>query len=201
MSCNIQSAVFFVRWKANFLGCQEANKNQTHTVTLHQAAGLSAIEMQQGTERDTGRVTETGRQGERVPTWAAPPPLPFPPLHNEVGKDPLCIGLINSYSSSAWHPGNRSGFALGLIFRPVEDSQSIRALFSLHTTNFLDLPKKRTEREGEWEGDWGRNRWHRGRDGGKIRMRERGRERKGERGLGSLVLQWFMMFRESDCLN
>ncbi len=70
--------------------------------------------------------------------------------HNEVGKESFCIGLINSYSSSAWHPGNRSGFALGLIFRPVEDSQSIRALFRLHSTNFLDLPKKRREeRENE----------------------------------------------------
>ena len=61
-------------------------------------------------------------------------------------KDSLCIRLINSYSSSAWHLGNRSGFALGLIFRPVEDSQSIRALFRLHTTNFLDLPKKQGEK-------------------------------------------------------
>lgn len=177
MSSNIQSAVFFVRWKANFLGCQEANKNQTHTVTLHQAAGLSAGERQRGTERETGRVTETGRQGERVPRWPT-----WAPPHNEVGKDPLCIGLINSYSSSAWHPGNRSGFALGLIFRPVEDSQSIRALFRLHTTNFLHLPKKQGGRERKWEGDWGGNRWHRGRDGGKIRVRKRGRERKGERG-------------------
>lgn len=66
--------------------------------------------------------------------------------HNEVGMESLCIGLINSYSSSAWHTGNRSGFALGLIFRPVEDSQSIRALFRLHTTNFPDLPKKQGEK-------------------------------------------------------
>lgn len=67
-----------------------------------------------------------------------------------MGKDPLCIGLINSYSSSAWHPGNRSGFALGLIFRPVEDSQSIRSLFRLHTPNFLNLPKEaRGKRENE----------------------------------------------------
>lgn len=62
--------------------------------------------------------------------------------HNEVGKESLCIGLINSYSSSEWHPGNRSGFALGLIFRPMEDSQFIRAPFRLHTTNFSGPPKE-----------------------------------------------------------
>lgn len=143
--------MFFVRWKANFLACQGANKNQTHTVTLHQAAGLSAGESKRGMERETGRVTETGEQEEST-TLANLSSLCFffflP--HNEVGKESLCIGLINSYSSSAWHLGNRSGFALGLIFRPVEDSQSIRALFRLHTTNFLDLPKKRgEERENE----------------------------------------------------
>lgn len=75
--------------------------------------------------------------------------FPPPPTHNEVEKESLCIGLINSYSSSAWHPGNRSGFALGLIFRPVEDSQSIRALFRLRTANFPGPPKRS-------EGGWGR---------------------------------------------
>lgn len=87
--------------------------------------------------------------GERVwPTWAAWFFFFLP--HNEVGTESLCIRLINSYSSSAWHPGNRSGFALGLIFRPVEDSQSIRALFRRHTTNFPDRLKKwGDERENE----------------------------------------------------
>lgn len=51
MSSTIWEAVFFVRWKANFLSCQGANRNQTYTVTLHQAAGLSA----RGSKRGMGR--------------------------------------------------------------------------------------------------------------------------------------------------
>lgn len=146
MSSNIRSAVFFVRWKANFLGCQRANKKQTHTVTLHQAAGLSAGEEQRERQEEWHRqgggerVCHIG-QLERPVLFYFFFPLPY----NKAWKDSLCIRLINSYSSSAWHLGNRSGFALGLIFRPVEDSQSIRALFRLCTTNFLDLPKKQGE--------------------------------------------------------
>lgn len=141
MSSNIRSAVVFVRWKANFLGCQRANKKQTHTVTLHQAAGLSAGEEQRE------RQEEWHRQGsEEKARHFALFFFFFLLPYNKVWKDSLCIRLINSYSSSAWHLGNRSGFALGLIFRPVEDSQSIRALFRLHTTNFLDLPKKQGEK-------------------------------------------------------
>lgn len=98
-------------------------------------------------ERETGRVTETGAHIGQLEQLAF---LFFRP-HNEARKESLCIGLIKSYSSSAWHPGNWSGFALGLIFRPVEDSQSIRTLFRLHTTNFLDLPKKRREEREERE--------------------------------------------------
>lgn len=149
MSSNIWEAVFFVRWKANFLSCQGANRNQTYTVTLHQAAGLSA----RGSKRGMGRERRESDTDEVRECYTGQLKLSvfFPPLpHNDVGKDSLCIGLINSYSSSARHPGNRSGFALGLIFRPVEDSQSIRALFRLQTANFLDLPKKWGEaRENE----------------------------------------------------
>lgn len=174
----------FVRWKANFLCCQGANKNQTHTVTFHQAAGLSAREGRRETERETGGVTETARrERERECHRASSGGLPFPlPQHiNKVGKESLYIGLINSYSSSAWHPGNRSWFALGLIFRPVEDSQSIRALYRLHTTNFRTSArsKVRKEKMREWlKREWmtRRERWS------GIRCRESGWERKGERG-------------------
>lgn len=69
----------------------------------------------------------------------------FPLPHNEVGMESLRIRLINSYSSSAWHLGSRSGSALGLIFRPLEDSQSIKLLLRLCTTNF-DAPPKSKER-------------------------------------------------------
>lgn len=148
MSSNKRSAVFFVRWKANFPGCQGGNKKQTRTVTLHQAAGLSAGESNRGAERQEEWQRQDGRE-RACHTGQLEPIFSFLP-HNDVGKESLCIGLINSYSSSAWHPGNRSGFALGLIFSPVEDSQSIRAPFRLHTTNFLDLPKKQgEERENE----------------------------------------------------
>lgn len=100
--------------------------------------------------------------------------------------EPLCIGLINSYSSSAWHPGNRSGFALGLIFRPADDSRSIRAPLRQRTANFPELPKEAKGTEGEnerviergiddieglgLEGDWGEG------------CREIEKERKSERG-------------------
>lgn len=146
MPSNVGSTVFFVRWKANFLSCQGANKNQMHAVTLHHSAGLSVGGSKRGTERQTRIVTETGRhEGEvqRWPTWGSLFLFFFSLPRNELGRESLCIGLINSYLSSAWHPGNRSGFALGLIFRPVEDSQFIRALFRLHTPNFPDLPKKK----------------------------------------------------------
>lgn len=59
----------------------------------------------------------------------------------------LCIRSINSYSSSVWHPGNRRGFALGLIFRPTNDSQSIRVAFGLWTTNFTGRVDKEKENE------------------------------------------------------
>lgn len=120
-----------------------------HTVTLHQPAGLSAKESMRGMERKTGRVAETGRRGQSATVASLSCHYIFFLSHNEVEKESLCIGLINSYSSSAWHPGNRSGFALGLIFKPMEDSQFIRALFRLHTTNFLDLPKKQGEERGK----------------------------------------------------
>lgn len=42
--------------------------------------------------------------------------------HDEVAKESLCIGLLNSYSSSIWHTENSSGFALELIFRHAKDS-------------------------------------------------------------------------------
>lgn len=85
-------------------------------------------------------VTETGRHTGKVLCW---PACIFLSLsHNEVGKESLCIGLINSYSSCVRHPGSRSGFALGLIYRPVEDSQFIRALFRLQTTKFSGPPNE-----------------------------------------------------------
>lgn len=167
MSSNVGSAVFFVRWKANFLSCQGANKNQMHTVTLHQAAGLSVAESNRG---QSDKDWETGRESAMLVSLGCLYSFFLP--HNEVGKESLCIGLINSYSSSAWHPGNRSGFALGLIFRPVEDSQSIRALFRLHTPNFLDLPKKRGEENKEMR-EWLKREW--------MTKRERWREDKVER--------------------
>lgn len=117
--------------------------------------------------------TERQRQGEKVPCWSAwAACILFFRTHNEVRKESLCIGLINSYSSSAWHPGNRSGFALGLIFRPVEDSQFIRALFRLRTPNFPDLPKKRGEGNEEMR-EWLKREW--------MAKRERWREDKVER--------------------
>lgn len=59
MSPNIWKAVFFfVRWKANFLGCQSANRNQMYTVTLHQAAGLSAAGSKRGTGRGRDRKSD-----------------------------------------------------------------------------------------------------------------------------------------------
>lgn len=85
--------------------------------------------------------------------WSSPPPATLSFLHiMRWGQaEPLCIGLINSYSSSAWHPGNRSGFALGLIFRPADDSRSIRAPRRQHTANFPELPKEAKGTEGENE--------------------------------------------------
>lgn len=105
--------------------------------------------------------------------------LPFYRIMRWGQTEPLCIGLINSYSSSAWHSGNRSRFALGLIFRPVEDSQSIRELLRQHTTNFPETPKEARGRKGENErvieggiDDIG------GEMGGEIKWREIGRGKK-----------------------
>lgn len=86
-------------------------------------------------------------------TWAAcsSPPPPLLHIMRWGQAEPLCIGLINSYSSSAWHPGNRSGIALGLIFRPGDDSRSIRAPLRQHSANFPELPKEAKGTEGENE--------------------------------------------------
>lgn len=139
---------------------------------------------------DTG-LTDAGRWGKSVANLSRLFlfssfffPLPFYPIMRWGQTEPLCIGLINSYSSSAWHPGNRSGFALGLIFRPVEDSQSIRELLRQHAANFPETPKEARGRKGENErvieggiddigGETG---------GGEIKWREIGRGRKSERG-------------------
>lgn len=127
--------------KSQFPGLSESK--QEANAHCHITSGCWFI-CWRGTERETGGVTQTGQRGESAPL--RPVFFFFLLPYNKVWKDSLCIRLINSYSSSAWHLGNRSGFALGLIFRPVEDSQSIRALFRLHTTNFLDLPKKQGEK-------------------------------------------------------
>lgn len=137
---------FFSRWKANFLACQGANKKQTATVTLHQVAGLSAGGRRRTDSRWEVRKEECGQ-----------PPLSFPTRPSLVHimrwgqAEPLCIGLINSYSSSAWHPGSRSGFALGLIFRPADDSRSIRAPLRRRTANFPEVPEEAKGTEGENE--------------------------------------------------
>lgn len=70
----------------------------------------------------------------------------------------------------------------------MEDSQSIRALFRLHTTNFLDRLKKQGDaRENERVIEGGIDDIE-GEMGG-IRGRKTGRGGKKVRGAGSLVLQ------------
>lgn len=68
----------------------------------------------------------------------------------------LCISSINSYSSSVWHLGDRRGFALGLIFRPTNDSQSISVAFELWTTNFtgrVEQEKEKRKLKGDLKSD------------------------------------------------
>lgn len=101
-------------------------------------------------------ATVAGRWGKKSvvnlsSVFLPSPSLSFLRVMRWGQAEPLCIGLINSYSSSAWHPGNRSGFALGLIFRPADDSRSIRAPLRQHTANFPELPKEAKGAEGENE--------------------------------------------------
>lgn len=139
----------FCKMKSQFP--ELSGRKQEPNVHCHITSGCWFICKRKQERNGEREKREWQRWGEGALHWPAQAVCISPPLpHNDVGKDSLCIGLINSYSSSARHPGNRSGFALGLIFRPVEDSQSIRALFRLQTANFLDLPKKWGEaRENE----------------------------------------------------
>lgn len=86
-----------------------------------------------------------------MPSLSSPAPLSFLHIMRWGQAEPLCIGLINSYSSSAWHPGSRSGFALGLIFGPADDRRSIRAPLRQHAANFPEMPEEAKGAEGENE--------------------------------------------------
>lgn len=58
-----------------------------------------------------------------------------------MGTESLCIGLINSYSSSAWHPGKEwvcPWANLQACGRQPIHQSPVR----LHTTNFLGRLKK-----------------------------------------------------------
>lgn len=125
MSSNIWSAVFFCKMKSQFPGL--SGSKQEANADCHIASGCWFIcWRKQKSKGERHRRSDRHREVGRECGQLEQPDFFFCFLpHNEVGTESLCIGLINSYSSSAWHPGNRSGFALGLIFRPVEDSQSI----------------------------------------------------------------------------
>lgn len=146
MSSNIRSAAFFWKMKSQFP--RLSGSEQEANADCHITSGCWFIcWRKRKSKRERHRRSDRHIGGESVTNLRRF----FPLHHNEVGTESLCIRLINSYSSSAWHPGNRSGFALGLIFRPVEDSQSIRAQTAY--SKLSDRPKKRGDEREKSEGD------------------------------------------------
>lgn len=128
-----------------------SGSKQAANTDCHIASGGGFICQAEGV-----RVTVAGRWGKESvvnlsSVFLSTPTLSFLPVMRWGQAEPLCIRLINSYSSPAWHPGNRSGFALGLIFRPADDSRSIRAPLRQCTANFPQLPEEAKGTGGENE--------------------------------------------------
>lgn len=104
----MECSVFFVKMKSQFPGLSESK--QEANADCHIASGCWFIcwkkqKCKGERHRRSDRHREVGRDCGHLEQLVFSFFLFFFLRHNEVGTESLCIGLINSYSSSAWHPG------------------------------------------------------------------------------------------------